>query len=53
MSSTTPETAFSQNDAHMVGRNRRSSAIGIEPATPSIRSAITALMPATNPRPIV
>src|SRR5262245_4824934 len=45
--------AFSQNPNHITGRNRRISRIGTPGATPRIRSASDALMPATSPMPTV
>src|SRR6478736_6123280 len=48
-----PDAKFSQKPNHMVGRNRRISSIGTPEATPRIRSAIAALMPAASPIPTV
>src|SRR5579862_884094 len=53
MSRTTPETKFSQNPNHITGKNRFISSIGTPGATPRIRSASTALMPAARPMPTV
>jgi hypothetical protein len=53
MSSTTPETKFSQKPNHMTPKNRFISWIGMPGATPRMRSASAALIPATSPMPTV
>src|SRR5215475_2574036 len=48
-----PEKKFSQKPNHMAGRNLRISPIGTLGATPRMRNAIAALMPAASPIPTV
>src|SRR5437867_9261150 len=49
----TPDTAFSQNPAHITGRKRVISLIGTLDATPRMRNAIAPFTPATAPIPMV
>src|SRR5215510_12569286 len=53
MSNATPEMAFNQKPNHITGRKRFISLSGTAGATPKMRKASTALMPATSPIPTV